>query len=731
MDSVEQKRQVSEKFGDYEIDFEMRRLARNGERINLNAKTFDLLSFLITNRGRTITKTELLDAIWPGQFVEEANLSVQVSALRRALDEDRKDPRFLITVPGVGYRFVAESGAYSERIVIERELVREISTEVELNEVLPERVARAAKVEQAGSPASPRPARRPPILVLVGIATLIVASGLLVYRSVGFAPEKPFGSINVTQVTNSGDVLLATIAPDGNTIAYVRSTGEGNSVWIQQIGSANAIEIVPVSIGEFWGLTFSADGKFIYFNRFDGNKTELDLFRVSGLGGKVERIAENVTGAISFSPSGDRIAYIQPDSASNANHLITAKPDGSDQKIAASRSQPATFFFEGRSTSWSPDGRFIACILNSFEANSNYSTILGIDLSDGSEKLIGDTKWHEVTGVEWLADGAHIILAGKKTRTDPSQLWRVTVSGGEADRLTNDLENYSGSSSDAEGNSLVSVKTSAEHGLFVGTRGETVNRQIVFETTEINPIYWADQNTILFRSSRDGSSNIWAISPDGSNRRQLTVAAEADFRGLCRTSDGRYLIYPSWRSGRSNIWRAEADGSDPIPITDGYADSYPVCMADQIVFQRGIFSKPEIWRVSIHGGPAEPISDGRGKWPSLIAGDRISAFRMSGINWLVSELNVAPGTSREVLLPEDLRGSRIEWLSDGRSFYYIGADGSVGNLWSIDVNGRRSQITHFDDQLIADFALSPSEKQIATVRAKTRRDVALIQNRRR
>ncbi len=86
-------------FAGFELDTVHRQLRRGGEPLALYAKTFDLLEFLLENSGRIVSKDEILEKVWAGQFVEEANLSVQVSALRKALGEKKNEPRFLVTVP--------------------------------------------------------------------------------------------------------------------------------------------------------------------------------------------------------------------------------------------------------------------------------------------------------------------------------------------------------------------------------------------------------------------------------------------------------------------------------------------------------------------------------------------------------------------------------------------------------------------------------------------------------
>jgi predicted ATPase/DNA-binding winged helix-turn-helix (wHTH) protein len=89
-------------FGRFELQPEQRRLLRDGEPLTIRAKAFDVLLALAQRRDRLVTKTELLDLVWPGVVVEENNLQVHISSLRKLLG-----PQAIATVPGRGYRFVA------------------------------------------------------------------------------------------------------------------------------------------------------------------------------------------------------------------------------------------------------------------------------------------------------------------------------------------------------------------------------------------------------------------------------------------------------------------------------------------------------------------------------------------------------------------------------------------------------------------------------------------------
>ena len=89
------------RFGEFTLAPDERKLTRNGIELPLGARAFDMLCFLVANRQRVLTKTEILDAVWPEIAVEESNLTVQVSSLRKALG-----PEALATIPGRGYQFV-------------------------------------------------------------------------------------------------------------------------------------------------------------------------------------------------------------------------------------------------------------------------------------------------------------------------------------------------------------------------------------------------------------------------------------------------------------------------------------------------------------------------------------------------------------------------------------------------------------------------------------------------
>lgn len=96
-------------FEDFEIDASRHLLLRHpaGEAVALTRKAFQVLLLLVENRGRLVTKDELMREVWENSFVEEANLTQTISVLRKTLGENPNQHRFILTEPGKGYRFVA------------------------------------------------------------------------------------------------------------------------------------------------------------------------------------------------------------------------------------------------------------------------------------------------------------------------------------------------------------------------------------------------------------------------------------------------------------------------------------------------------------------------------------------------------------------------------------------------------------------------------------------------
>jgi len=136
------------RFDEFELDIFRHSLTRNGIPIPLSSKAFQLLSYLAANPGRVVTKDELLKAVWPGSFVEESNLPVYISSLRKALTDCAG---YIVTVSGQGYKFTARVQVEEPRELIPVRPLEEVEAQsVEQPSVL--RETTHVRIRETSSP---------------------------------------------------------------------------------------------------------------------------------------------------------------------------------------------------------------------------------------------------------------------------------------------------------------------------------------------------------------------------------------------------------------------------------------------------------------------------------------------------------------------------------------------------------------------------------------------------
>src|SRR5215204_3622926 len=193
------------RFAEFELDTSKRLLRHEGKTLALNAKAFDLLVYLAENAGRVVSKDEILDAVWENRYVEEANLKVQISALRKALGERKDEHRFLVTIPGKGYKFVGDIQNGNDEIVIEKHKISRLVIEEEeekrsggveeKNALLPKlSVSRLLRFSSSKVLTA--------CLLLVAVAA--AAFGIYRYFQAAKTNRMPFERVRFTRLTNSG-----------------------------------------------------------------------------------------------------------------------------------------------------------------------------------------------------------------------------------------------------------------------------------------------------------------------------------------------------------------------------------------------------------------------------------------------------------------------------------------------------------------------------------------------
>src|SRR5262245_28657252 len=95
-------------FDDCALDIDRRELRRGSALVSVGPQVFDLLSYLVQNRERVVSKDDLFDAVWSGRSVSESTLTTHINAVRKAVGDSGETQRLIRTVPRKGFRFVGE-----------------------------------------------------------------------------------------------------------------------------------------------------------------------------------------------------------------------------------------------------------------------------------------------------------------------------------------------------------------------------------------------------------------------------------------------------------------------------------------------------------------------------------------------------------------------------------------------------------------------------------------------
>ncbi len=174
-------------FGPFVLDLGARALLAGGEKLALSSRAFDILALLVNERDRVVSKDEILTKVWRGVAVEENNLAVQMSALRRVLGEHAGGQTMILTVPGQGYRFVARL-EMPEAVVAASLPPPGVKLPEALHDV----------------PVQPPPRRRRLWMIGAGVLAACLATGWFVFLRTGPA-SAPRLSIAVLPFRNLGD----------------------------------------------------------------------------------------------------------------------------------------------------------------------------------------------------------------------------------------------------------------------------------------------------------------------------------------------------------------------------------------------------------------------------------------------------------------------------------------------------------------------------------------------
>jgi len=713
MEGVENRPLV---FGEFEVDPTRRVLSKGGEPVALNRKAVDLLLALIERPGEVVTKDELLDKVWANQFVEEKNLSVHIAALRKVFGETKNENRFIATVAGTGYTFVAplEHSPRNE-FVIETETFNRISFEEEIIE------------EKTFEPAKRKKSYRRLFYFAIPVAIVLLGFAFLQFRRQGYGfPDNV--KLVPSKLTTSGKIDSATISPDGNFFVYSLNEGTSISLWVGQTNANAPTQIRPAEAGmRYNSITFTPDGAYFYYVKEDIKKSKRELYRSLLFGGVPEKIRDSAA-RIAFSPDCKQISYIKNEN--NRSSLFVSDLNSTEEKLLFEN--PISLPLERRSMAWSPDGSMIAVSAPQGEGK-NYE-LFTVTVADGAKKRITGRDWNAVRSVKWFHDmGSLVVVADERTSEGTTwQIYEVAYPNGSVRPLTGDLNSYGESiSMSADGTKMLTIQGMLVANVWTAPVDDlSAAKQITFGSIGELSGWWGldvlPDGRIIYSRLVDNERLIWIMDPDGTNQKQLVPAGGENFYPSV-TSDGRSFVFQSSKSSKPQVWLSDTAGGKMKQLTFSETGEQPNVSSDGrfVVYVSKLESTGELWRINIDGSEPVKLAE-KTRWPRISPDSSMIAYgdyAGSGHKLTVISIDGEPLKSFEVPGSANFRIG-LQWTIDGKFITYRDW---IGGVWRQDLTGGSPEkLPGLPDEKIYGYDWQPDGKSLVYTRGEAIRDAVLF-----
>lgn len=718
------------RFGEFVLDAHKRVLSRDGETIPLTPRVFDTLMAFVVRPGETISKDALMNAIWEDSFVEEANLTQNVAVLRKALGENSKEHRYIVTVPGKGYRFVPE---------VFKDAAPGPNADWEADESRDDAdsdVSRNASVWTRGR-------------ILVGVATvaILIAGVSAAYFYFGGTKAAPTVA-RTRQITSfSGLVLYPAFSPNGNLLAFSSNKNGSFEIYIRQLVQG-ASEVQLTSDGNHnFQPAFSPDAtRIAYYSAVRGG-----IWVMPSSGGIAKRLTEFGSNP-AWSPDGTRIVF-QSDplndfgsgvrSAMPPSTLWIVSADGSDgpTRLTTVGAPPGGH----AAPEWSPDGKRILFDTNDWASSTLWS--IAADGSDvkavlGESTYIGDNRWATASDAIFSRDGNAIFFVGDMGLS----IQMVGIdSNGRA--LGEPMKIFDASASrvrhlavTADGKKIVYSAITTSSNLFLteiaGTESSSEPRPLTTnaDARAVSPSFSPDGKTIVYQEYTTGTSaHIQVMDTNGSSVRQISTVP--GFNAWWFPSGDR-VGFSVPRGEESEYWFAAADGSvEKKLFTYDHLDVYNGRLAadgKSVLFNSKRSGTINIWQIPIEGGEAKQLTfdNEMAGFPAMSRdGEWIAVQIKRGGNTHVAYMPAGGGELIQVT-NEPGQSWVNDWAPDNDRILFAGRRGTSWNIYSVSrTTGEVTKLTNFDklNSYVRYPAWSPLGDKIAYEYAESTGNIWMIE----
>jgi eukaryotic-like serine/threonine-protein kinase len=689
-------------FGPFSLDPEARVLMREGAPVPIAGKTMDTLLLLVQNRGQLVDKDELLSRIWAGSVVEEANLTQSISTVRKVLGDSPKEHRYIATVAGRGYQFVAP--------------VTEVKDETP---------------QRAPEPNERHPFWRRNRLMLLGLMTLLVGVTAAVWFTLRHPTATPTELVERQLTFNSGASAVISVALSGDDKYLAYSDPAGIHARLLGTGEERTL---PTPAGISASALFHVDSWFP-----DGTQLLIDSEQPGGRGsmwiislmGQSLRELRTDSKGWSVSPDGSLIAF-SPSGKWRELWLMDSRGEGAKRILQL----PANEWLYA--VHWSPEGQRLAYIRmratdtiieTSDLKGTNRTTLVAIPKS---------ADW--LADICWLSD-TRIVYALQEDYGQASSFWQVAVgthsrrAAGKPRRITHWIgSGLLGLSAGADGKRLLLLKGQIRTQAYLGevvASGKRMNppRLLSSNEAEDSPTAWtADSKSVLFASNRNGKWGIFKQAITEISAEPLVTGLE--FVNLPRLSpDGTWVLYMeslgSGVSGRFRLMRVPLNRGLPQFVFELRNGRFDFSCARAPANFCTIFE--ESADQERFGLTAVDPMKGRGKLlRNTHAGNFASGLAPDGSTFAMAKreeadthiklLSLTGGSDREIVLKSWPRIAGLDWSADGKGLYCGFASPQGGTLVYVELNGTTHVLWHSSEVGVNAFLggiPSPDDRYLA------------------
>jgi serine/threonine protein kinase len=607
---------------------------------------------------------------------------------------------------------------------------------LELSDVVDEfeQLSASAASRSSGSISQPIPPRPRPrrMLALAGIAaTLLIVSAIAFWRTrtapAAKATPVVFKSMKIQQVTTSNNVGAAAISPDGKYVALVTIEPQGMmALSVLQLATSASVQIVPPARAVLSGLSFTNDSNYLLFVRSEreaANGYSL-LYQVPSLGGTPQRLIFDVDTRVSFSPDGRRMTFGRGHPEIDENWVMIANADGSgERKLGGFKRLQGV-----PAPSWSPDGRTIVYVAAQL-AGGVRNEVIAIDAATGAQRVVGK-GWADVGSLRWMPDGKEVVLSAAPLATAQRQIWIQPYPDGEPVRVTNDLNQYDGVTSTADGAILAAVRHESDVDLMqMGAGDATPSLLIPHSSNHYQTASAARGGIVAVTIANENGLNVAVVMPGARQPALLTHDGKSMWPSL--TADGKTVAFFSTRQNDvPHIFIADLDGGGARQLTSGGGEVMPAISPDgSFVCYATLDGR--IWRIAASGGAATTLAKTVILQPPLLSPDGTKfvygSWRPKGSR-MEAHLFVADSRTGSVITDLLWNAEETNWAPSGDALIAVQRPAGVGNLSRFPLNGGApTPLTKFTDGTIDAFAVSPDGK-LYLARGNPRSDVVTIRD---